>query len=149
MIRTQKGVALCGTICVFLLVVTGLLMNGHVKYSQIRLPAAKSQYDVPPSSVLSQLDSAPHEQQFPEPSESLREISRFEGYDLPAAECQKEFADLFKGIELSAEYRKTIGNITSSDLDTSWIDDGSIRAMIYRQKVPALVLIPLVALTGT
>ena len=147
MIRTRQGVALCGAFCIFLLVVTSLLINRHYEYLQTPLTAATSGPNASASTNLPQLAAAPPKKPSLEPSGSLQANSRFESYSLPAAECRKEFGDLFKGIERSAAYRRTTGNITSSDLDTDWIDDGSIRAMIYRQKVPTRVLLPHGSLT--
>jgi hypothetical protein len=72
------------------------------------------------------------------PVEALRNTSRFDSYSLDTAECSAEFKDLFKEIERAAAHRNTIGNVTKADISLDWIEDGAVRAMIYRQKVQNL-----------
>lgn len=137
-INKQSVVAICGAACVFLLIVTGYLLNTHPSgYSQSLLSTSDSSLSLPEQSASASVTKEPV---LPHLSDALQQISRFESYGLPTAECDKEFGPLFKEIERSATHRKNVGKVKPADLDLAWVnkpDDGFVRAMIYRQKVPA------------
>ena len=140
--RNKRGVvAVCGAVCVFLLVVTGFILNSHPSGS-FNPSAPTSDRLTSSSSSPKQSASAPitKETQLPHPSEALQQIPKFESYGLSTAKCDEEFGPLFKEIERSATHRQNIGKVTPADLDLAWVSkpsDGTVRAMIYRQKVLA------------
>jgi hypothetical protein len=130
MVRSRRGLARCAAACVFLffctILVTKTSSGAYFLVSSHRSPpSAHNDVEVSPT-------PSPRA---PAPVETLRNLSRFDSYGLGAAECSAEFKDLFKEIERAAAHRKTIGNVTKADVDLDWIDDGAVRAMIYRQKV--------------
>ncbi|KAH8595077.1 glycosyl transferase family 90-domain-containing protein [Bisporella sp. PMI_857] len=56
-------------------------------------------------------------------------------FRLTAKQCNTAFPGLFTEIDKAVSYRKTIGNVTPSDLDLSWQEDGGVRALIYDQQL--------------
>jgi hypothetical protein len=125
MIRHRRGLLRLGASCI--------LISFVAVYIVCHLP--KDAYTVvsTPSSPTHAAKTAPT------PSEALRTPSKFESYGLGSSECSAEFGSLFKEIERAAAYRKSIGDVTKSDVNLEWIKDGAVRAMIYRQKVRARI----------
>lgn len=135
----QGVVAVRGAVCTFLLVATGFILNSHPS-GYLSPSVIKSDRHTFSSSSPKHFASAQltKETQLPHPSEALQQISRFDSYGLSTAKCDEEFGPLFKEIERSAAHRQNTGNVTPADLDLAWVskpDDGTVRAMIYRQKV--------------
>ena len=56
-------------------------------------------------------------------------------YRLTAEQCGTAFPGLFSEIERAVAYRRAKGDITLSDVDTSWKKDGVVRALIIDQQV--------------
>jgi hypothetical protein len=56
-------------------------------------------------------------------------------YGLSPSQCHIAFGDLFQEISRASTYRKKIGDVTPSELDTQWRESGVVRAMLYNQKV--------------
>ncbi|KAF2450536.1 hypothetical protein P171DRAFT_348654 [Karstenula rhodostoma CBS 690.94] len=138
--KRRTSLAVAGAFCIFLLIATGFIANTR--------PGG---YFIPSFSSAQPSEEAGQDKGVPVPAPSsphaiealatqapvlgsLQEFSRFDGYGLASGECDAEFSDLFKEIERSAAQRKDIGNITSSDIDLHWKEDGALRAMIWRQK---------------
>jgi hypothetical protein len=147
MLRSRTSLAAAGVFCVFLLIATGFIVNtrpsGH--FSPSFSGARPSQEAVPNEGVPAAASSTPSIQHSnessttpaPVPLAAFQELSRFDGYGLSSVECEAEFKDLFKEIQRSTTGRKDIGKVSSSDIDLHWKQDGALRAMIWRQKVPA------------
>lgn len=56
-------------------------------------------------------------------------------YTLSQAECSAQFPNLYREIDRAVAFRRQIGNVPPSEIDTSWKSSGAVRAMIYNQKV--------------
>lgn len=141
MVKTRYGLAFTGFVCVFLLIVTGFI--GRSDYRRTfsdSFPSSKPSQEEIDSSPGTDDANKSNEASVPAPVplEALREPSIFESYGLASAKCNTEFGPLFKEIERSAAHRKSIGNVTPTDLDLGTMGDGVVRAMIWRQKVAFL-----------
>ncbi|KAJ4292583.1 hypothetical protein N0V90_009246 [Kalmusia sp. IMI 367209] len=141
MLNSRRVLVVASVLCVFLFIATFIVHTRPVisfgtAIPNTPVPAIKENNDVPLTSLVPTQHSDKSEvEQPPFLSDKLSNITRFESYGLASEECNAEFSKLFKEIERSAAYRKSIGNVEESDLDLKWNKDGAVRAMIYRQKL--------------
>lgn len=133
MLRNRASLAITGTVCVFLLIVTGFVVNRRPSgLSDTALSGTQpSPKTVPMDGIHAPSSSRPSAKL----ANVLQVFSEFDGYGLASAQCDAEFKDLFQEIERSNAHRQSSRNITSSDIDLHWNEGGAVRAMIWRQKV--------------
>ncbi|KAL5452588.1 hypothetical protein PMIN07_008336 [Paraphaeosphaeria minitans] len=133
--KSRTSLAAAGALCLFLLIAMGF--NANTRPGGFYIPALSN---AQPSHEAGRGEDMPT----PAPSSqhaiegiatSLQVLSRFDVYGLASGECDAEFKGLFKEIDRAAAHKKDTGNVTSSDIDLHWKQDGALRGMIWRQKL--------------
>lgn len=140
--RGRASLAVAGALCIFLLIATGFIANTRPEGYFIPSLSNESPFkDAERDPGVAAPTPSPQEATehvatpSPTPVETLQEFSRFDSYGLASGECGTEFKDLFKDMDRSVAHKKETWNVTSWDIDISWKQNGTVRAMIWRQKV--------------
>ncbi|KAF2130300.1 hypothetical protein P153DRAFT_365924 [Dothidotthia symphoricarpi CBS 119687] len=125
-----------GIFCLFMIFMTGALLRYRLQvldsrsFSEARRPL-QDNLPRPQGSVIPMAPEILREPTIDRP----RLTAPGSNYGLSPTECRARFAGLFDEIDRSVALRKDLGNVSSADIDLSWIPYGAMRVMIYNHKL--------------